>query len=243
MDPQVIDYARAHWRSLYDYSESEYKRIAARYKYNYNNILLRDKSAKVLDVGSAGGFFLYFLRLEGFTNIQGIDADESAVEAARSMNLPVQQADAFEFLLNAKVTYDCIILNQVLEHFPRDVSLSLLRLCQGALRPGGLLFAAVPNAMNPFAGFLMYSDLSHDHLYVPKSLEDSMIVAGFEQVSIHPEGPAPYDLLTTARWALSKVRELGLRILFAIDVGLGRRNRLQCIFTSSIIARGQKLTG
>ncbi len=100
MHDETITYAREHWRSLYTYSPSEYDQKAARYRYNFRRHLPVNKKADILDVGSAGGFFLYFLRQEGFQNIQGIDPDGLGVAAARKIGLCVEQADAFAFLAN-----------------------------------------------------------------------------------------------------------------------------------------------
>jgi 2-polyprenyl-3-methyl-5-hydroxy-6-metoxy-1,4-benzoquinol methylase len=237
--PEGFADATEHWSTLYSYTQQEYDRLAARYRGNFKHLLPKDKNARILDVGSAGGFFLYFLRKEGYTDVRGIDPDERAVLAAQKMNLPVTKEDAFRFLEKATASYDCITINQVLEHFPRETSASLLRLIHGALRPGGLLIASVPNAMNPAVGYQMFEDLSHEHLYTPKSLAVAVVVAGFDHVAVHPEGPVAYDWLTAARWLLWKMREAVLQALFAIDVGIGRANRVHRIFTLSLIVTGE----
>ncbi len=103
-----------------------------------------------------------------------------------------------------------------------------------------MLITSVPNGLNPAMGYLMYTDLSHDHLYTPKSLQDSLIAAGFDAIAVHPDGPVPYDFPTTVRWGLWKIRELFLKAMFIIDVGVGRANRLQLIFPASIIATAHK---
>jgi 2-polyprenyl-3-methyl-5-hydroxy-6-metoxy-1,4-benzoquinol methylase len=236
----TVEYGKVCRETVYNYSKSEYDRMAQRYRYNFRGVLPKDKTALILDVGSAGGFFLYFMRNEGFENARGIDADPEAVTASKKFDLPIEQADAFDYLAKCRSTFDCITINQVLEHFPREISLSLLSLIFDALRPGGCVIASVPNGLNPAVGHLMYSDLSHDHLYTPKSLGDSLAVVGFDEIAIYPEGPAPYDLLTRIRWVLWKLRELALKALFVIDIGVGRSNPLQCIFTYSIIATGRK---
>jgi 2-polyprenyl-3-methyl-5-hydroxy-6-metoxy-1,4-benzoquinol methylase len=238
MDVTSVDYARAHWRTQYRYSPAEYIRMARRYRHNFSRLLPENKRAEFLDVGCAGGFFLYFLRSEGFINARGIDPDPSAVEAARSMDLPAEAADAFQFLEENECRFDAISINQVIEHFPRESSLDLLRLIRRALRPGGRIIVSVPNAMTIFCGHMLFGDLSHDHLYTPKSLKDSLHSSGFANISLHPEEPAPYDALTSVRWAMWKVRNTFLKVSFAIDVGPGRVNRVPVLFTPSIIATG-----
>jgi 2-polyprenyl-3-methyl-5-hydroxy-6-metoxy-1,4-benzoquinol methylase len=238
MDVTAVDYARAHWRTQYKYSPSEYIRMAKRYRHNFRRLLPQNKQADILDVGCAGGFFLYFLRSEGFMNARGIDPDPSAVEAARSMELPAQMADAFQFLEEHEGCFDAITINQVIEHFPRESSLDLLRLIRNALRPHGRIIVSVPNGMTVFSGHMLFGDLSHDHLYTPKSLSDSLHSSGFINIVLFPEEPAPYDALTAVRWALWKMRNAYLKVAFAIDVGPGRANRVPALFTPSIIATG-----
>jgi hypothetical protein len=94
--------------------------------------------------------------------------------------------------------------------------------------------------MTPWAGFHMYDDPTHDRLYTPSTLEGLLLEAGFHNIQLSGEGPAPYDLLTALRFGLWKIRSAWLDLSFAVDVGAGRHKRVKRIFEQALIARATK---
>jgi SAM-dependent methyltransferase len=148
--------------------------------------------------------------------------------------------DALEYVESHAGCFDVIVCNHVIEHFSRSGAMELCNSIYKALVPGGRAIITVPNGMTPWCGYQLYHDLTHDHLYTPESLMQVLDMSGFQGISLHAEGPVPYDALTGVRYALWKMREMCLRAAFAIDVGVGRAVRTHVILTQGIIGVGER---
>ena len=74
---------------------------------------------------------------------QGIELDESAVEAAKAQGLQVTRG-GYELLADYEGQADCVVCSHVLEHVHQP--LQLLQLLLTALKPQGVLLLSVPNA-------------------------------------------------------------------------------------------------
>ena len=102
------------------------------------------KGQRLLDVGCASGVFLRCAADAGW-NVVGVEpasvlcakAKESIGERGSVINLPLQQAH-----LPAS-SFDVVTLWDVLEHVPKPIE--FLKLCASLLKPGGYLFANVPD--------------------------------------------------------------------------------------------------
>ena len=229
-----------HWALQYEYTPAEYRRRALRYRWNYKFLLNLDKSARILEIGCGGGFFLHFLKAHGFFDCTGVDLDPAAVRACRAnVTRQVFCEDPIQFLERSPAPFDLIVSNHVIEHLPRLEVLRLLHRVRHALAPGGQVCVTTPNAMSPWASFHLYNDPTHCHLYTPATLEELLLEAGYTEIELSGEGPAPYDSLTAARFALWKVRRAWLGLTFAIDVGVGRHRRVKRIFEQGIIGRAK----
>ena len=232
---------RFHWSRQYDYAPEEYERRSRRYSWNYRFLLELPRSRKVLEIGCGGGFFLHFLQQAGFLGCTGIDLDPAAIEACRrNVTDRAFCIEAQAFLHGSRIRFDLIVSNHVVEHMSRAHAVKLLSDLRESLAPGGAICVATPNAMSPWAGFHLYNDPTHCRLYTPETLEELLLEAGFSNVTIRGEGPAPYDVLTTVRYALWKIRRLWLSVLFAVDVGMGRNRRVKLLFEQGLIACGTR---
>lgn len=97
---------------------------------------------KLLDVGVGTGVFLHLAREAGWSPA-GIDVCElGAAKAAEEFGLQVDVGDFQDFPYEAG-TFDCVTMLDVLEH-SLDPGRFLAR-AYDLLRPGGVLFVAVPN--------------------------------------------------------------------------------------------------
>ena len=237
-DPTKLEQlGQSHWNELFSYSADEYERFRKKYSRQYTQLLPRAKQSRILDVGCGGGYFLSFLKSAGYGPLQGVDSDERAVQACRAnVHVPAENVDALQYLRGHKQCFDVISCNHVMEHFPRADSLDLAGALYDALAPGGTLLVTVPNAMSPWMGYYLFDDLTHDHLYTPHSLASSLASAGFANITIHPEAPVAYDVLTGIRCVLWKLHEAWHSFCFAVDVGVGRNKRLKAIFSHGLIA-------
>lgn len=100
--------------------------------------------ARVLDVGSAHGWFLSAAGRHGWT-VEGIEPDEAV--AARSEGGPVR-VGFFPDALAAEERFDAITFNDVLEHLP-DVD-GAVESSVRHLKSGGLLSVNIPNSRGLF---------------------------------------------------------------------------------------------
>ena len=99
---------------------------------------------RLLDVGCASGAFLR-CAADGGWNVVGVEpasalcakAKESIGERGTVINLPLQQTDLPSSFFDVATLWD------VLEHVPKPIE--FLKLCASLLKPGGYLFANVPD--------------------------------------------------------------------------------------------------
>lgn len=96
---------------------------------------------RLLDVGCGNGAFLLRAREIGW-HVTGCEPDLKAVEACRAQGLYVIQGDVFSKALNGEL-FDVVTISHVLEHVVDPPA--LLERSFTLLRPGGLLWLALPN--------------------------------------------------------------------------------------------------
>lgn len=98
------------------------------------------KAGSVLDVGCGNGAFLMRAAEAGW-DVHGIEPDPAAAAQAAASGLPVYRGDVLSFSTTG--VFDVITLSHVFEHLhdPQAV----LSKCRDMLRPGGMLWMAMPN--------------------------------------------------------------------------------------------------
>jgi SAM-dependent methyltransferase len=101
-------------------------------------------TARILDVGCGDGFHLRLLRDFGRPGwkLEGVDASERAVEAARRAGLVVHHGTIEQLGLPA-ATYDLVLLIATIEHV--DDPAGVLRAVRRLLRPGGRVVIVTDN--------------------------------------------------------------------------------------------------
>ncbi len=103
----------------------------------------------ILDCGcGSGDYVLKFLAYS--PKVYGIEHELKKVEVFRSRGIrpeSVQQGD-IEHMNFGDETFDCVLLNEVLEHVPDD--LQALKEISRVLKPGGALIVFSPNRLYPF---------------------------------------------------------------------------------------------
>ncbi len=152
----------------------------------------------LLDVGPGTGIFLYLAQQAGWTPY-GIDiCDLSADKAREEFQIDVD-VGSFEDFGYERESFDCITMLDVLEH-TRDPSAFLNRAYE-LLRPGGVLYVAVPNQRSLLTAILdRYIHLGgpgsewflarlyvqpHVFYFNPQALQRALTDAGFETVAVH----------------------------------------------------------
>jgi SAM-dependent methyltransferase len=108
----------------------------------------------LLELGSAGGFFLEAARRRGW-RVKGIEISPPAVEySRREMKLDIHSGDLFEAPF-PNGSFDLIVADNVLEH--TTAPQKVLEKLRGLLKPGGHLYVIVPSYVNsPFFRAILF---------------------------------------------------------------------------------------
>lgn len=97
---------------------------------------------RLLAIGCGDGTEMAVAKSRGWT-VEGYDVDEATTRrVAQAVGAPVYTGDLFTLPLE-QGAYDCVYLDQVLEH-PKSPA-PYLELSRRLLRPGGMLYLGVPN--------------------------------------------------------------------------------------------------
>ena len=181
-------YASAQFAPLHDLSDAGYARHDRIYRAAFGPHLRADRNERILDLGCGPGYFLHFLRTEGYGNALGIDASAQQLELCRKKGLDAVQADAFEHLAAHRGEYDLIVANHLIEHLSPERAVELCGAARQALAGGGAFIVTTPNMSNLLAGRMRYADLTHRAGFTEDSLRHCFAAAGFEQIRLTDGG-------------------------------------------------------
>lgn len=139
----------------------------------------------LLDVGCGHGATLADMHRLGW-EVQGVDPDAQAVEAARGRGFQVALGTVYSADLPSG-HFDAITMSQVIEHVHRPIE--MLRRCRELLAPGGVLVAMTPNADS--RGHRVFGRAwrgleppRHLQVFSRQALESAARQAGFETVRV-----------------------------------------------------------
>lgn len=103
----------------------------------------------ILDLGCGAGFFMELATQWGI-DVWGIDGSHAALKLAleRVPTLKVRQWHLSNSLPFPEQSFDNVLLNQVVEHLPPTVLVTVLSECYRILRPEGVVFVFSPAKAN-----------------------------------------------------------------------------------------------
>lgn len=176
------------WGTIDDVSVYwELKRTLARRLLSMVDI--KDKGARVLDVGCATGAFLSVILEEGH-KAYGVDINPDAIRKAAEL---VPGAEVKAGTLGGAGWggdfFDVVVMSDVLEHLrdPCDVLEQVYR----SLKPGGRLVVLTPNISSLSAKLMRgrWIHIKDEHLYhySPPSLDRLLVKCGFGNIRIRPD--------------------------------------------------------
>ena len=152
---------------------------------------------KVLDVGSGRGDSLIYFKEQVWPAAQyfAIEPSESARKHLAGKGIEVITRDADDaWHLAYENQFDVVIMRHVLEHFLDP--LGILNKVRHVLKPNGIFYVAVPNAMKPKLPMVKsYFRVVHTYYFTQASLKNVLVMSGLQPVTIE-EGDhfGPHEL-------------------------------------------------
>ena len=112
-----------------------------------------------------------------------------------------------------------VLCLDVLEHFVREESISLLLEVKRVLKTGGRILLHVPNAEGIFGAKIRYADYTHEIAFTQKSISQLLQYVGFATVRSYEDKPIVQNLVGAIRRVLWTIFTLPYRFLHAIETG------------------------
>jgi SAM-dependent methyltransferase len=137
------------------------------------------RPARLLDIGCGRGEHLAVFAELGF-EVSGTDISPRAPELARGFDVAVADLEK-EDLPFAPESFDFVFSKSVVEHLRNPDR--LLTASFTALRPGGVAAVMTPSWAHNFWG-PFYIDHTHVTPFTAPSLEQAMVLAGYEDVRV-----------------------------------------------------------
>jgi len=176
----------SYWQAPEDV-ESGYESFDSYYKANYLPLAPKDRNARILVISCGPGYLVNTLAKNGFTNVVGIDSDESKIAHAASRGLNCETAEAFPYLHGRENEFDVIIPEQELNHLTLEEQLEFLQMCRAALKADGYVVVYGLNGANPMVGSENLShNIDHFNTFTEYSLSQVLGLAGFRNVRTMP---------------------------------------------------------
>jgi 2-polyprenyl-3-methyl-5-hydroxy-6-metoxy-1,4-benzoquinol methylase len=118
-----------------------------------------DNTLSILEIGPGKGYFAMACQSNGF-HYEAVEENEIGVKNLRENGVKVYRSSVPPIPGNKK--YDCIFMNQVLEHMPSLViTTQLVNDCSKKLNSGGILLIGCPDILTHKEYF--YNDYTHSY--------------------------------------------------------------------------------
>jgi len=155
---------------------------------NLAGILPQNKNIRILEIGFGTGFFLKYLLTKEFKNIYGIELSSEETEFVKKNVYKNIECvlNPEDFLERHKNEYDFIFMLDVLEHIPKEQTITFLKKVRASLKNEGIFIARVPNVSNPLNVTLFSADFTHEFFYSARSLAQVNRLAEFSDIKVLP---------------------------------------------------------
>ena len=188
-----------------------------------------ENGRRLLDVGSAYGFFLMFAKQRGL-EVHGLEISTETSRYARQQGIDVQNSTLIDAELE-KNSFAIVTMNNVLEHTLNPVA--ELEKAFSIIRPSGILYVGVPNYDSLVSGvdgfhWKMKSWPNHLFYFTPATLSRVLAKAGFKVKEMFTHmGESDYA---------DDVRAIRDRLLLTKDQDI--RQVIECLWK---LGKGQEL--
>jgi len=183
-DKNLLEYAVDHW----NYNAQLYYQIKKAVS----------PPACILEVGCGYGLSSIYLQECGY-NVTAVDNDMEIVKLAKksaetlNSDLTIEQADAFD-LHRYYGVFDLCFSVGVIEHFPRETTIKLLREQKQCAR---YVIAVIPSKYTKYTG-----KITDERIYDRSRLKQILKAAGLVGISAFGYGDIPAKLHTLIRYCL-----------------------------------------
>lgn len=237
-----MSHSNEFFKDYFGDKDSNYLRVhrgnQESYDDNLSDLLPVDKDARILEIGCGAGQFLYYLKSRGYRYLQGVDIGEAQVGFLKKMGIEGCVISSIsEFLSDKKDYYDLIVMNQVIEHFPKNELLNNLRAIYTSLKNNGTFIFSTPNTACVSGLFQRYIDFTHEVAFTERSAYEVMRIAGFKDIMVR--GDRIRLRLRFKRilwWTSNRLWHTLLGIIYYIERGTDRPK----ILSRELIVMGKK---
>lgn len=178
------------------------------------------ETARCLDLGCGQGGLVAYLREKHVVNSFGVDiSPEQVAQAHRLGREYVELGDMDEYLARSDSSWNVATAFDVLEHLDPERVLPLMEVVRGALAPGGLMIARLPNAAGPLSGRIQFGDFTHKSQFTATSLQQLANAAGFSRAEFREVPPPVHGAKSAARRAIWAVYAGSTRLAMAAESG------------------------
>jgi SAM-dependent methyltransferase len=192
------------------------------YRRDIRPLLPTPFSGHVIDIGCGQGELVRLLLAGGY-DAEGVDVSPEQVALAHAAGLDrVRLGDFRHVLMEHRSRLAAVTATDMLEHLAKDEVLATFDLVFGALAPGGVFVARVPNAVSPLGGHIRYGDFTHESSYTARSVRQLAAAAGFCSVTVRPCAPVGHGFVSAARALAWKPVSALFKIALAAETGVLR---------------------
>ncbi len=188
------------------------------YRYNYSQYLSQDKKAKILDVGCGMGHFLQFLAQAGYDDYLGVDISDQSIRYCQEKGIAkVRLINSLSEYLNMCPMFDLIVLNDVIEHFPKEEILDILKKIYQKLNVNGKIIIKTGN-MSSLAGLrIRYNDFTHEAGFTEYSLNQVLHYCDFQEINIFPYLYPKNKITRVVRFIFQKIIHFFWRAMYFFE--------------------------
>jgi cyclopropane fatty-acyl-phospholipid synthase-like methyltransferase len=173
-----------------------------------------NKQSRIAELACGHGAFLWWLREQGYSNIEGVDSSIEQISFA-SQVASAHHAEVNQWLSQQpNLSCSAMIAIDLIEHMSKDAFMELLQNTHRVLEASGTLILRYPNGDSPIVGRNLFADITHVWTYTAVCLQSLASMHGFSNVAFVDESS---EAIRDHRWLkvpLSRVATGLLRSLF-----------------------------
>jgi len=138
------------------------------------------KNRDVLELGGVMGRFIDLCGEAGAKSVTSIDRVP--------LDKRIIKADILKYLNTTKEKFDAVYARHMLEHFPPESVLLIMKNAYRVLRPGGIFIIVIPNLNNlAIATKEFWREFEHVRPYSPEGIAQNLQRAGFKVNKVSPD--------------------------------------------------------